>query len=137
MTDEELKATMQDIYNRVCKHLVKQGKRAAVHYEEWDEYTCLYRTPDGLMCAAGCLIKDEFYDPSIERRTVTHGTFAYVALVESGIPDNEIVMKFIRSLQICHDEASDDNIKEMYAALSHAGQNNNLAIPQCLTDALK
>jgi hypothetical protein len=43
-------------------HLATQKARA---WSE-DNGTCGYRTETGLMCAVGCLIPDELYDPEIE-----------------------------------------------------------------------
>lgn len=42
--------TNQQIFNRVAKHLLEQNEKSM------DEWGCAYRSPDGLMCAAGCLI---------------------------------------------------------------------------------
>jgi hypothetical protein len=76
----------QQIFETVARHLFAQGKRAvkfnesAYHREvaerirhNWggkpdkEEYqTCQYRSPDGLKCAVGCLIPDEYYDVGME-----------------------------------------------------------------------
>ncbi|MGQ7794514.1 hypothetical protein ACUN0C_19085 [Faunimonas sp. B44] len=55
---------MQETFDKVVRHLFAQGKQA----KERD--TCRYRTADGLMCAVGCLISDEDYDPSFEGQFV-------------------------------------------------------------------
>lgn len=52
--------TKQETFDMVVAHLRKQGVPAV------DGYVCKYRTPDGLKCAAGCLIPDGMYDESIE-----------------------------------------------------------------------
>lgn len=59
------------LINDVREFLAKQGKRA------WDEETqgCMYRTPDGLKCAIGCLLPDELYDPAMENRTASFLSF--------------------------------------------------------------
>lgn len=53
---------LQDIYNRVRDHLLKQDRRA-VDYEGG----CRYRAENGDRCAAGCLITDEAYTSKIEQ----------------------------------------------------------------------
>ena len=56
----------QQIYNRVLKHMRKQRK---VSYDRRDG-RCAYRARDVkgnvLMCAVGCLIPDEAYNPNME-----------------------------------------------------------------------
>ncbi len=46
-------ATAQEVYSQVRKHLLTQKMKSI---EEGKG--CVYRGPDGLMCAAGCLISD-------------------------------------------------------------------------------
>ena len=52
--------TDQELFDRVVTHLAKQGRRAMARV------ACLYRTPDGLKCAIGCLIPDEKYRAEME-----------------------------------------------------------------------
>lgn len=52
----------------VKQHLLKQKARAL---DEDNIYSCQYRTPSGLRCAAGCLIPDSSYRKSWEGTTVT------------------------------------------------------------------
>lgn len=56
--------TRQEIFDKVSTHLLKQRARSAVRSQ------CKYRTPNGLMCAAGCLIADEHYDEKFEGSAV-------------------------------------------------------------------
>lgn len=46
--------TKQEIFDQVCEHLARQKRRSANA-----RGNCLYRGPDGLMCAVGCLLTDE------------------------------------------------------------------------------
>lgn len=55
----------QEAFNTMVRHLVKQGRKSA------NEKGCLYRGPDGLKCAFGCLIPDDHYFPSMERLTIS------------------------------------------------------------------
>lgn len=61
--------TPQEIFDRVVTHLRKQGKKAVIE-NEFGDISCLYRTPDGLKCAVGCLIEDDEYDPSFEGKPI-------------------------------------------------------------------
>lgn len=54
--------TKQELFNYVASFLLKQGRRSVGACSSG----CVYRGPNGLMCAAGCVIPDEFYDPSME-----------------------------------------------------------------------
>jgi hypothetical protein len=51
---------LQEIYDNVKSHLLAQGCRAS------KDGICRYRTPEGLKCAAGCLIPDSLYRESME-----------------------------------------------------------------------
>lgn len=50
----------QEIFDKVATHLLTQNKRAH------DGSSCVYRAPDGCKCAAGILVSDEDYSPSME-----------------------------------------------------------------------
>jgi hypothetical protein len=54
--------TDQEIFNLVADHLLKQGRKS----QTADALQCFYRGPDGLKCAIGVLIPDEFYGPRFE-----------------------------------------------------------------------
>lgn len=55
----------QEIFNKVASHLITQGVQAT--RKRIDEYSsCAYRGDNGTMCAAGCLIPDEEYNPRFE-----------------------------------------------------------------------
>jgi hypothetical protein len=50
----------QEIFDYVVAHFIKQGHRAIVTGSGVDvSHDCLYRAPNGDMCAIGCLIKVE------------------------------------------------------------------------------
>jgi hypothetical protein len=55
----------QEIFDTVVNHLRKQGRRAL-----GSDNTCLYRAPNGDRCAAGCLVRDEEYQPWMEVRSI-------------------------------------------------------------------
>ena len=50
---------LQTIFNRVKKHLLKQGKRSFRGEENTTDMLCLYLAEDGRKCAIGCLIDED------------------------------------------------------------------------------
>lgn len=52
----------QEAFNRVVTHLRLQGRQS---YEDGG-ISCRYRSKEGLRCAVGVLLTDEFYDPKFE-----------------------------------------------------------------------
>jgi hypothetical protein len=88
--------TIQEIFDKVTTHLLTQRKQSK------EGKVCLYRGPNGTMCAVGCLIKDEFYDGGLEQKLSTD-IDVHAALEKSGIEVNEELEKFLRILQQLHD----------------------------------
>ncbi len=92
---------LQETFDTVVAHLRKQKKQAINR-----DGVCQYKTADGLKCAAGCLIKDEDYQPDFEGMTVM--TF-------SGVPNEpgELIASYghdvdlVKRLQRVHDGTSD------------------------------
>lgn len=85
--------TRQEVFEKVVKHLLTQRKRAI------DTSGCRYRI-NGLMCAAGSLIKDEYYYVGLEQKTVDKPSVRE-ALLQSGIDGKDI--ELIGELQYIHD----------------------------------
>lgn len=54
------RATDQEVFDQVTRHLLTQMEQSKYNN------VCVYRSPDGLKCAAGCLIADDEYDPDME-----------------------------------------------------------------------
>ena len=54
----------QEIFDKVCTHLLTQKKRCTVE-SDYDAcgLVCSYRSEDGTKCAIGALIPDDLYDP--------------------------------------------------------------------------
>ncbi len=50
----------QLLFDRVTNHLLTQRQCSE------GDGSCLYRGPNGLKCAVGVLIEDEYYDPEME-----------------------------------------------------------------------
>jgi hypothetical protein len=61
----EINLTPQEIFDKVAAHLLQQKYRCL----DKKSLVCLYRNSQGMKCAAGCLISDEDYEPSLEGRS--------------------------------------------------------------------
>lgn len=85
----------QEAFNRVVTHLRRQGRKSG------DPSTgfCKYRSAEGLRCAAGVLLTDEFYEPRLEGFDVVHLSDVF----GRALPHVDI--RLIRALQIVHDGA--------------------------------
>lgn len=98
------KLTDQEIFDTVARHLLSQGKRST------EFGFCTYRSEDGLKCAVGCLIADEFYSAAIEGYSIAQcPEFPVEAdlvfrLFASGVDlSNATTRQLIADLQCCHD----------------------------------
>lgn len=96
--------TLQQIFDTVASHLLKQGARSLGE----ENLKCAYRGKDGRMCAVGVLIKDEFYDPGLEKKSVRDDDVQQ-ALVNSGVLEgggiiDESRISLLRLLQMVHDD---------------------------------
>jgi hypothetical protein len=88
-------ATKQEIFDRVVSHLRKQGKQSKDIVGR-----CSYRNGSGLMCAAGCLIPDDVYDPDFEGWGLYKHS-SVVAWFDDRFGPN--MTNFIYELQVIHD----------------------------------
>ena len=88
---------LQRAYETIRAHLIKQGKPAI------DPVTgsCFYRH-NGLMCAVGCLIKDEAYSVALEDNT-TDDVGVRLALRASGWAFKHEDFEFLHDVQATHD----------------------------------
>lgn len=82
--------TLQELFNIVSAHLLKQGKMSLNA-----DGLCAYRGENGLMCAAGILIPDEAYRPNME-------TLRWSTLVDRHLIENKFRNE-INELQNIHD----------------------------------
>jgi hypothetical protein len=91
------KYTKQEAFDKVIKHLVKQGMPAVVVGQ------CKYQTDDGLKCAAGCLV---------ERKSVREKLSGeWYQLIEEkpflkGIADHKLIYR----MQGAHDKLSNQHM---------------------------
>lgn len=65
--------TLESVSIKIRDHLIAQRAQSKADIRNPNSgkvsSICAYRGADGLMCAVGCLIKDEFYDPQLETKT--------------------------------------------------------------------
>ena len=123
--------TSQEIFNKVCEHLMTQKAKAVIQEENESVPTCMYRTPEGLKCAVGGLIPDEMYNPVIEGKPFNlmglddcpelNGIAQKLGLIED--------IDLIHRLQRIHDS---DRIEDWSKRLRRVGENHDLEIPKCL-----
>jgi hypothetical protein len=88
-------ATAQEVFDQVAKHLLEQGKKSFKLDADEGEF-CLYRGPEGTMCAAGCLISDNEYEDDMEGR-------CWRNLVNNGYASDAHI-DMIDCLQCIHDK---------------------------------
>lgn len=82
---------MQAQFDKVVEHLARQGVKSR------SGSNCLYRHPEGLMCAVGCLIPDELYQVNME------GMSSGRVLSEFKFLKDIIDSELASSLQTVHD----------------------------------
>lgn len=92
--------TLQETFDKIVDHLRKQNSKSLMEAPRDD--TCAYRGKDGKMCAVGCLIEDEFYDPSLEGNIV-YDEKVKNALRNSGYYIDDKFIQLMDSMQKCHD----------------------------------
>ena len=102
----------QKIFNKVSRHLLKQGKKS-VEKSEDEGLVCVYRGPEGEKCAVGCLINDEYYSKVLENKTVfdpkvqevleKSGVELNVVKDEYGTQKGNPIFNMLSSLQNIHD----------------------------------
>lgn len=108
--------TAQQVFEKVGRHLLDQGRPSVVRTSDGHHDMCRYRTPDGLECAAGCLIPEEEYTVSLE----TKGWHTMSEL--SRVPAKHVDL--IGELQMVHDVYSQrhghENVKQFWHRKLHA-----------------
>lgn len=88
----------RQVFDKIKRHLLKQNKKSQ------KKTTCLYRGPNGLKCAIGCLIKTGYSD-RLEYQLVTTDAVRS-ALEKNGVVCNSRTLAMLTSLQDLHDHAS-------------------------------
>ena len=112
--------TSQEVFDTVASHLLKQKAKSSV---DGDHTDCLYRDPNGNMCAIGCLIPDDKYTKDIEGENM-HVLANKIGEVIPIITDASDEESFLQDLQDIHD----DRLVESWPdALEKFAQEYNLA----------
>lgn len=87
------KATAQEVFDQVAKHLLKQGVKST----DKGNGLCVYKSDDGYKCAAGCLIAKSEYRKKYEGA-------GWKGLIQKyGVTSSH--SDLIRDLQKMHDNA--------------------------------
>ena len=81
-----------DVFNYVVDHMQKQGKQSLFGGGN----TCAYRGDGGTMCAVGCLMTDDEYDPSWENKGI-------IVLVEQNMLTPDLNKRIESNLQMLSD----------------------------------
>jgi hypothetical protein len=112
----------QEIFDKVASHLITQGVQATYrpHPKQREAYSnCAYRGDNGTMCAAGCLIPDEEYNPEFEGLDWGEVGVEIPSLASLTFEDHDL----ISSLQSVHDNESNwhniDILKEKLRNVAH------------------
>ena len=90
----------QEIFDLVVEHLFTQGRPA---YD--GNRGCMYRTHDGLRCAVGVLIPDDFYDPAFEKNIAAT---VIQELFDADLADWREHEYLLNALQLAHDKCLRD-----------------------------
>jgi hypothetical protein len=90
--------------------LIEQGRRSL----DASNMFCAYRGTAGAKCAAGHLIDDEHYHPTLERQT-SDSYPVIQALVKSGIPEEW--HSLVDKMQCMHDSNRADNWENLFSVL--------------------
>jgi hypothetical protein len=115
-----LPKSKQTLFNKVVRHLLTQKAKSML------ADACCYRSPDGLKCAAGCLLPDNFDFKK-------YNSLPWYDLVDCDLVDSNHE-ELISALQDIHDTAEVENWP---AHLSNLSEKHNLTLPKILKDALK
>ena len=87
------KASAQEVFDQVAAHLLKQNAKSVSQPALGQ---CLYRGPNGVKCAAGCLIGDDEFNDDLNN-------YAWTYLVKTGTAP-ACHSTLIQDLQNVHDK---------------------------------
>jgi hypothetical protein len=115
--------TPQEIFDTVATHLFTQGHRAYDNNLE----QCAYKTPDGSMCAVGCLIQD-YYKPEMDSNAYGSDIQTVYGVFKNDLPNwVKDSLGLLTSLQDVHDaDCSWNSVDTLKAALKEVALKCNL-----------
>jgi hypothetical protein len=114
--------TIQDLFNHVAKHLLKQDAQSCKVVSGSDN-ACVYFGRNGMRCAIGCLIEPEQYYENLEFEGIHSIPIRQAIQYSIGRKITDEETSLLRLLRICHDKNSPDI---WYSVLSDIAINNNL-----------
>lgn len=100
--------TYKEVFELVRTHLLAQ-KATSLSLDE--DACCLYRGPNGLKCAIGCLISDEDYTYDMEGTGIDTLIYANLEVV------HDPYMEMLGKLQTLHDEVEPEHWETALAEL--------------------
>ena len=107
-----MRSHLKSLYTKVRKHLLTQGVRSTYN-NTYDLDACAYRSKDGhLSCAVGCLIKDEYYDVTLENKAADYTDVGYAVQQSLGykrLSSKDVYL--LMRLQDIHDNKRPDTWK--------------------------
>ena len=104
----------QVVFDTVARHLLTQKMRSVGENSE-----CLYRSPKGLKCAAGCLIPDDKYSSTMEGKC-----WDVLAAREIVSSTNQ---SLIANLQLIHDRKDPKHwLNELYTLAANLELNTSV-----------
>ena len=102
--------TLQQIFNRVAKHLLTQKQRCVRSPNDAGLALCAYRNESGLACAVGALIPDKLYKPIMDNggdTGIAANKHVQRALVKAGVMSStrkdDPAVPLLHDLQCLHD----------------------------------
>ena len=112
--------TLQEVFDIVSTHLLKQVKRSMGKVLKIETETCAYRGKNEMKCAAGALIPDDQY------KSVFEGSF-WEDLARMEFVEPKFVEE-ISELQSIHDENHNDDVDYLKTKLVKFAETHNLQI---------
>lgn len=98
----------QKIFDRIATHLLTQGRKSLKVLRDDPDPICLYRGPDGMSCAVGCLITDDNYTPELEDRRVNNSLIIEALEQSLNVHLMQSDIAFLEELQYIHDNDKAD-----------------------------
>jgi hypothetical protein len=93
------------ISEKIRDHLTKQRKQSKTPYGGMITPNCAYRGGNGLMCAVGCLIKDEVYSENLESLTADMPEVVNAIRDSLGVEITSDMIQLCMDWQSYHDDS--------------------------------
>ena len=100
MKVKEMLTTDEGVFEFVKQHLLNQGQKSI------SSTSCFYKQSNGLSCAIGCLIENNFYNDDLEFKNGDDPIV--IDAVRKSIPNWVVNVTMLTDLQNVHDEYGPD-----------------------------